>query len=141
MLRMTKDNIKLSYSFAVEDYNKAQDALIERVGESQSNFIVAVGNVFRKLVSVSANPLEDANAYYLKQGWKLASNYDLEDYLGGSRMNGLDEYCDYIEAAFRLAIIREIGKAYADPNKRKDSFLALSWQRYGYHNEPAALAA
>ncbi|TCB60206.1 hypothetical protein E0J20_09440 [Rhizobium leguminosarum bv. viciae] len=137
MLRMTFDNIDTSFCRAATAYREVKAALIAEAGEDQADFIEISGNVFMSLV-LSDQPLAAANCYYLKQGWKLAMNYGLRNFMAVDRScTSSDAYCDLIEAAFRYAIVRAIDQAYKHPANRKDNLLRLAWERYGYHDAKA----
>lgn len=137
MLRMTFDNIDTSFCRADTAYREAKAALIAEAGESQADFIEISGNVFMSLV-LSNQPLAAASCYYLNHGRKLAANYSLAQIIGIDRpLIRSDAYCDFIEAAFRYAVIQAIDQDYEYPAKRKDRFLRLAWERYGYHDAQA----
>ncbi|MGO7821207.1 hypothetical protein ACC684_28565 [Rhizobium ruizarguesonis] len=133
---MTFDNTNASFYRALVAYDEAKAALIAEAGAAQIDFIQISGNVFMSLV-LSHQPLYAANCYYLKQGWKLADNFGLQTAIGLDRpLTRSDAYCNFIEAAFRFAIIRAVREAYRYPAKRKDNHLRLAWERYGFHEAP-----
>jgi hypothetical protein len=137
MPRMSFANIATSFTKTETAYREAQAAMIAEAGESQADFITISGNVFISLV-LSYEPLGAANCYYLMQGWKLASIYGLANFMQVHRdYTSSGTYCDYIEAAFRYAVIQTIRRAYDHPANRGNSLLRLAWVRYGYHDAPA----
>lgn len=142
MQKMTYETINNSVVRAMADSHKAKAALIEVAGaEIGRRFITAVGTVFAGLVRLEG--LEIAATYRGKQGWKLASNYNLDSFINTYGFDREDEYCDFIEAEFRLAVLGMIETAYADRQRRKEPALKWNWEWYGYHAEeaPAELAA
>lgn len=139
-MRMTFANIGASWLHAYNDCQAAEKALIALAGEQRYDYIVITANVFRKLVEKN-DPLEAAHLYYLKQGWKLADNYELEEYIQlFDPIIRTAEWRDFIEAVFRFAIIEAVERAYKTPANRTDKGLQQTWERYGYHVSQAVAA-